>query len=329
MRVLLELSSFNGSDSDALYEGVRAIPWADWMTVRHTFAVQGTGRSESLRHTGFIALRAKDAIADAMRMHSGSRPNVDAHHPDVPVMIHVGKTSIRVHLDLCGESLHRRGYRPRNAPAPLKETLAATLLIWAGYNGEHPFCDPMAGTGTLVVEAAWIARHRAPGLGRHFAFERWPIFAGALQSQWHRMLHETRQQERTTGLAEIVGRDWMDEPLALMNESITHAGLTGHVRTERGDVRRLTLPSQGGTVVTNPPYGERLGKPLQILGLYRGFGEAASRWSGWSVHVLSGQEGFERAFGHKVLERRHLFNGTLRCQFLGFRPGGQVSENSN
>lgn len=306
-------------DADGLYAAVRAVPWHEHITARSTFAVEATGASPALRHTGFIALRAKDAIVDALRAHRGVRADVDARNPDVPVAIHVGPRELSVSLDLGGTSLHRRGYRPPGAEAPMKETLAASLLLFTGYRGDQPFCDPIAGTGTLAIEAAWIAQGRAPGLGRHFAFERSPGFLGARQARWHRMLHEAQHSIRTKGLPLILARELFAAPMKLLQQSVALAGLDDVVRVEKGDVRTLDLGGGIGTVVMNPPYAERLGKPLQILGLYRGMGEAAARWHGWNVHVLSGHPGFEQAFGLRPLRERKVFNGALPCRFLSYR----------
>jgi 23S rRNA (guanine2445-N2)-methyltransferase / 23S rRNA (guanine2069-N7)-methyltransferase len=309
MRVLMPLGAFPARNADELYAGAKALPWRDHMTPRHTFRVDATGGNEELRHTGFIGLKVKDAIADALRETLGVRPNVELHRPDVPVVVHVDKNEAQVSLDLCGESLHRRGYRPEDVQAPLKETLAAALLILSGYNGTRAFCDPLAGSGTLVVEAAWMAMNRAPNLHRHFAFERWPNFAGTLQSAWHRTLHEAREAVRTTGLPPILAGDWSDKVLLQMEKSIDLAGLKDVVRMERWDARRAELPQKDGVIVTNPPYAERLGQDLQVTGLYRGLGESAERWSTWDMHVFCGHPHFLEHFGHTASSFVRLFNG--------------------
>jgi len=320
MRVLQRLGTFECPDAEALYEGVKALPWPDLMTPRHTFTVDATGTNEALRHTGFTALKAKDAIADVMRDATGTRPDVERGKvsADVPVVVHIHKNECTVSLDMCGDALHRRGYRPQDAEAPLKETLAAAMLIMAGYTGDEPFMDPMAGSGTLVVEAAWMAMRRAPGLDRHFAFERWPNFAGTLQSAWHKLQHQARESIRTTGLPPVGGRDWLAPPYALLLESVERAGVAPYVQLEKGDVRKLALPRDGGHVVINPPYAERLGKPLQILGLYRSMGEVARTWHGWKVHVLSGHPQFEECFGLRPRSWQRLFNGPIECSYLHY-----------
>jgi len=319
MKVLLPLAAFPAPDADALYAGTRTIAWEEHLTTRRTFAVTATGSSATLRHTGFTALKVKDAICDVMRDKTGARPNVDARAPDVPVLVHLGKTNATVYLDLSGRSLHLRGYRPRGADAPLRETLAAALLLLLGYDGTAAFWDPMAGTGTLVVEAAWIAQRRAPGLSRHFAFERWPSFPGALQSRWHRMLHEAREAVRTD-IPPIRAGDFSAKALRLLEPTLALAGVADHVQVAREDVRR-TLPhddASSGLVLCNPPYGERMGQPLQIQGLYRGMGEAMGGWDGQRIAMFTAMASFARHFGHAPRQTWTLYNGPLPCVLYDF-----------
>jgi 23S rRNA (guanine2445-N2)-methyltransferase / 23S rRNA (guanine2069-N7)-methyltransferase len=319
MKVLLPLAAFPAPDADALYAGTRTIPWEEHLGTRRTFAVTATGSSATLRHRGFTALKVKDAICDVMRDKTGARPDVDARAPDVPVLVHLGKDEATAYLDLAGQSLHMRGYRPRGSDAPLRETLAAALLLLLGYDGTRPFWDPMAGMGTLVVEAAWIAQRRAPGLGRHFAFERWPSFPGAMQSRWHRMLHEAREAVRTD-LPPLRAGDFANKALRLLEPTLKLAGVAEHVRVDREDVRRARPhdDAAGGLVLCNPPYGERMGKPLQIQGLYRGMGEAMNGWDGQRIAVFTGMPTFARHFGHVPRRTWPLFNGPLPCVLHDF-----------
>lgn len=323
MKVLLPLAAFPATDADALYDGARTIAWEEHLTSKQTFAVEATGTSTTLRHTGFTALKVKDAICDVMRDKTGARPNVDARTPDVPVLVHLGKTDATVYLDLSGRSLHQRGYRPRGSDAPLRETLAAALLLLLGYDGTTPFWDPMAGTGTLVVEAAWIAQRRAPGLGRHFPFERWPSFRGPMQSRWHRMLHEAREAVRTD-IPPMRAGDFSVKALRMLEPTLALAGVADFVRVDREDVRqaRPHEDAGGGLVLCNPPYGERMGQPLQIQGLYRGMGQAMNAWTGQRVAVFTGMQGFARYFGYGARQTWNLHNGPLKCVLydLGVAP---------
>ncbi len=319
MKVLLQLAAFPAPDADALYTGTRAIAWDEHLDTKRTFAVEATGTSTTLRHTGFTALKVKDAICDALRDKTGARPDVDAHSPDVPVAVHLGRTDATVYLNLSGPSLHLRGYRPRGSDAPLRETLAAALLLLLGYDGSTPFWDPMAGTGTLVVEAAWIAQRRAPGLGRHFPFERWPAFRGDMQSRWHRMLHEARDVVRTD-IPPMRAGDFSAKAVDMLQSTLRRAGIAGEVRVDREDVRRARPhdDSSGGLVLCNPPYGERMGRPLQIQGLYRGMGETMGTWGGHRIGVFSGMPAFARHFGYAARQTWTLHNGPIPCVLHDF-----------
>jgi putative N6-adenine-specific DNA methylase len=177
MRVLYPLGSFEVQGAEGLYEAAREVAWEDWLTPRMTFAVEATLKDSEHTHTGFVALKLKDGIVDRLREKLGRRPDVDSRDPDVRVVAHLAKTQLSLSLDLCGEPLFKRGYKLKQTVAPLKETLAAAMLLASKYTGEEPLVDPLCGSGTLVIEAGYIATRRAPGLKRRFALEDWPQFA--------------------------------------------------------------------------------------------------------------------------------------------------------
>ncbi|GEJ55837.1 THUMP domain-containing class I SAM-dependent RNA methyltransferase [Anaeromyxobacter diazotrophicus] len=264
MRVLLELARFPAGDAASLYDGARAVDWSAWLTTRTTLAVESTLRDSGLTHSGYAALKVKDAVVDALRDKLGARPDVDPKDPDVRIVLHVAGDEATLSLDLAGEPLHRRGYRSGMTPAPLKETLAAAVLALGGVDRERPFIDPMCGSGTLAIEHALAARRIAPGLGRPFGFQRWPAYRGALQSTWDRMKEEARRAALPAAPAPIVARDLFTKALDAARKNAAAAGVLADLRFERGDVRDLA-PEPGmapGTLCMNPPYGERLmGKP--------------------------------------------------------------------
>jgi 23S rRNA (guanine2445-N2)-methyltransferase len=264
MRVLLELARFPAGDAAELYDGARAVDWTAWLTTRTTLAVEATLRDAALTHSGFAALKVKDAVVDALRDKLGARPDVDPKDPDVRIVLHVAGPEATLALDLAGEPLHRRGYRAGMTPAPLKETLAAAVLALGRVDPERPFVDPMCGSGTLAIEHALAARRIAPGLGRAFGFQRWPAYRGALQSTWDRMKEEARRAILPAAPAPIVARDLFSKALDAARRNAAAAGVLADLRFEQGDVRALA-PEEGmapGTICTNPPYGERLmGKP--------------------------------------------------------------------
>ena len=188
VRVLAQLGTFEATEPKSLYAGARAIPWRDWLTATSTFAVHASVRdTKELTHSGYVALKVKDAVADSLRDAFGERPNVDPKSPDVGIVLHLAAGKAGIFLDLAGESLHRRGYRVAMVDAPLKEALAAAVLILGGAHADQPFIDPMCGSGTLAIEHALAMRGIAPGLRRPFGFERWPTLASESLAAWARL----------------------------------------------------------------------------------------------------------------------------------------------
>jgi len=346
MRVLLELSSFDAPDAATLYDGVRAVDWTAWLTVRTTLAVEATVRDSAIRHSGFAALKVKDAVVDALRDKLGARPDIDPKDPDVRVVLHLARDRADLTLDLSGPPLHRRGYRAGMTPAPLKETLAAAVLSLGGVDKELPFIDPMCGSGTLPIEHALAARRMAPGLFRSFGFQRWPCYRGTLQATWDRMKEEARLDVLPRAPAPILARDLYPQALEAARKNAAAAGVAPDIRFEQGDARDLSPgPNMArGTLCANPPYGERLmsagtvrrgreqkgdtsGPPrartdhvarLKLQGLYRGLAEAASRFHGWGAVFLSGNPLLERTFHEKPTISHRLWNGPLEVRLLRY-----------
>ncbi|HYD41136.1 MAG TPA: THUMP domain-containing protein [Anaeromyxobacter sp.] len=259
MRVLLELARFPAPSPEALYDGVRAVAWQDWLTVRTTLAVEATVGSSAVTHSGFAALKVKDAVVDRLRDALGARPDVDPKDPDVRIVLHLHQDEATLSLDLAGAPLHRRGYRAAMTEAPLKETLAAAALLLGQVDPRLPFVDPMAGSGTLAIEHALRARRMAPGLGRAFGFQRWPMYRGAPQSAWDRMKGEAAAAALPRAPAPILARDGHPKAIEALRRNVAAAGLAADVVVERADARDLAPIAAEGTLVSNPPYGERLG----------------------------------------------------------------------
>jgi putative N6-adenine-specific DNA methylase len=327
MRVLLELARFPAPDADALYAGARGVDWAEWLNVKTTLAVEATLRDSALTHSGFVALKVKDAVVDALREKLGARPDVDAKDPDVRIVLHLARDEATLSLDLAGEPLHRRGYRAGlPSAAPLKETLAAAVLSLGGVDPERAFLDPMCGSGTLAIEQALRARRIAPGLARPFAFQRWPRYRGGWQSTWDRMKAEARAAQLERAPAPIVASDFSAKAIALADRNVVAAGVAADVRVERADARDAQPFAASGTVCANPPYGERLaggepgrGNRLQLAGLYRGFAAALERFHGWEVVVLSGSPLLERELSRRPEISHRLWNGPIEVKLLKYR----------
>ena len=347
IRVLLELARFPAPDAAALYDGARSVPWSDWLGVRTTLAVDASVDSPTLTHSGYAALKVKDAVVDALRERLGARPDVDPKDPDVRVVLHLARGEATLALDLAGEPLHRRGYRAVTTVAPLKETLAAAMLALGGVDPALPFVDPLAGSGTLAVEHALRARGIAPGLGRAFGFQRWPVYRGALQSAFDRLRAEARAAALPRAPAPIVARDLHPKAIAAARRNVEAAGVAEDVRIEQGDARDLEPIAPSGTLCTNPPYGERLmGGPgregdeaprgreraasrvpredprvqrRKLEGFYRGLAEMLARHHGWTAVLLSGNPLLERALPARPEVDHRLWNGPLEAHLLRVR----------
>ncbi|HTT70350.1 MAG TPA: THUMP domain-containing protein [Anaeromyxobacteraceae bacterium] len=348
MRVLLFLARFPAPDAAALYDGARAVDWSPWLTKRTTLAVEASVRDSALTHSMFAALKVKDAVVDALRERLGARPDVDPKDPDVRIVLHLSRDLADLALDLSGEPLHRRGYRALATLAPLKETLAAAVLLLGHVDPDQPFLDPMCGSGTLAIEQALAARRLAPGLPRAFGFQRWPGYRGALQSAFDRLREEARRSALPAAPAPIVARDLFPRALEVARRNAERAGVAGDVRFERGDARELDPAAfpEAGTLCTNPPYGERLmgGRPppagevprsggragpkgtarderverLKLAGLYRGLALAVSRFHGWQAVFLSGNPLLEEAMGRAPAVSHRLWNGPLEVRLLRY-----------
>ncbi|WPB74861.1 THUMP domain-containing protein [Archangium violaceum] len=324
MRVLYPLGEFEAHGAEGLYEAVASVPWEEHLTPDTTFAVEATLKDSEHSHTGFVALKVKDAVVDRMRDKQGARPDVDPRNPDVRVVAHLVRERLSLSLDLCGEPLHRRGYRVRPTPAPLKETLAAALLRAAGYTGEEALVDPMCGSGTILIEGGLIARRRAPGIARDFAVEKWPHLGARARELLEDLRADARRNERKVAVP-ILGFDKDPEALEAARRNVKAAKLAEEILLEEGDATKLPpLPASGGLLLTNPPYGDRLGSGGQkgMKSFYFKLGDSLRAQAGWRVWVLSGNPAFESAFHSRPRSRRDLWNGPIACTLLGYSPRG-------
>ncbi|MFT3838787.1 MAG: THUMP domain-containing protein [Myxococcaceae bacterium] len=316
MRLLWPLAEGEAIGAEGLYDAAKEVPWEDHLDTHTTFAVDATLKDSEHKHSGFVALKVKDAIVDRLRDKLGGRPDVDTRHPDVRVMVHLNKKQLSLSLDLAGEPLNRRGYRVEQTQAPMKETLAAAVLRAAGYTGEEPLADPMCGSGTLVLEAAMIAMRRPPGLNHSFAVERWPAWEEMADKQLGELRAEAKANERVPPFI-LLGRDREPEAIAACKAN-AKAGRFGQVvHFEEADAMTAPPPSGApGLIVSNPPYGDRLtaGGQKGMKTFYFKLSEALSQWHGWRMSFLCGNPAFESAFHKKPTARRKLFNGPLECQ---------------
>jgi len=323
-RILLPLHKGRAATPDALYDLVREIDWSRHLEARGTLAVDFLSADSGITHTQYGALKVKDAVVDQFRQASGVRPDVDREHPDVRINVYVYRDRARIALDLSGSSLHRRGYRRDGGPAPLKENVAAALLLASGWAARaeagEPFVDPMCGSGTLLVEAALIAARRAPALDReHFGFSGW---RGHDASLWERLHAEARDAVRPLP-APMRGMDREPAAVAAAQAALQACGVQGDARVERGELkaaRALTSTlGAAGLIVTNPPWGERLSTSGDD---YRDIGHALSRgFPGWQCAVFTSITAPLAALSLPLSPVLEVANGGIDCRLsLGGIP---------
>ncbi len=325
-RILLPLATFTASDPDQLYAGVLAIDWSEHLLVENTLAVDCTLIQSKITHTRYGALKVKDAVVDQFRSRVGDRPSVAVEQPDVRLNLHIYRDQATLSIDLSGDSLHRRGYRIDGVHAPLKENLAAAILIRAGWPAicaaGGGLADPLCGSGTLPVEAGLIATDTAPGLLR-----RYYGFLGWLQHDeelWDDLLKEALQRQAIgvdKKLAPIVGYDSDSRAVKAAWQHAQNAGLDKIIHFERRTLREFVAPAgvNHGLLVANPPYGERLGQASELPEFYNILGQKmAQQCRGWKGAVITSSPQFGRSIGLRAGKINVLYNGALKCQLLQF-----------
>jgi putative N6-adenine-specific DNA methylase len=321
IRVLWPILEAQVETPGLLYEAVRALDWRQYLTPEHTIAVDCNVRDSHITHSRYAALKTKDAICDQFMERSGRRPSVDVAEPLVALNLHIYKDHAVLSLDSSGESLHKRGYRSILSKAPLNEALAAALVLRSGWKGQTAFADPLCGSGTLPIEATWVAIRRPPGLTRRrFGFQGWLDFDVAL---WTALRDQARRTVRKQLAAPIVGSDIRRDAIALSVGNARAAGVGHLVRFERKDLGDFRPPSgPPGTIICNPPYGERIGQEQDLRGLYRTLGEVLRRrCAGWQAWVFTGNARLAQYIDLPAQETISLFNGKIPCRLLKFQLG--------
>lgn len=310
-RIHAVMGRFPAATPDALYDAVRSVDWTPFITPDQTLSVRSVSVASEIRHSGFVALRTKDAIVDQVRDKVGGRPSVSRDDPDVRVFVYLVEDRAALYLDLSGEPLHRRGYRAKSGDAPLRETLAAAILRMSGWDRRSPLMDPMCGSGTIAIEAAMWAANIAPGLTRsRFGFERWANF-GDDETRDLKMLCGELRHQATGQHPRIVAGDIDPAALEIARANARIAGV--RLAFKERSVLDLSQDAGARMIVTNPPYGVRLDADP---GFVRKVGATLSRLHGWRVCLLAGTGDYNRAISVKPTERMALVNGDLDCELL-------------
>jgi 23S rRNA (guanine2445-N2)-methyltransferase / 23S rRNA (guanine2069-N7)-methyltransferase len=326
-RILMPVAEFAVDDGDALYAGALDVDWSKHLDVAASFAVDAVGTSKEITNSQYAALRIKDAIVDQFRNKSGERPNVDTERPALRVNLVLRRGKAIISIDLSGSPLHQRGYRQGAGQAPLKENLAAAMLLRAGWPAVYAagggLVDPLCGSGTLLVEAALMAGDVAPGLRReYFGFSGWRGHDAAL---W-KTLHDVAQARASAGLQALRPAFFgFDQDPAVINEAKRNAQfaqLSGFIHLGRQSLEHLHRPhelDQPGLVICNPPYGERMGANSDVVSLYRLLGEKLKvEFPHWHASVITSDEELGRAIGLRADKKYRLYNGALECVLLNF-----------
>ena len=313
-RVLLVVGRYHAADFEALFEGAKALPWEEFIPREGAFPVKGYSLNSQLHALPAIQSVLKKALAARLGQKYGmdTLPETGALYQVQFSLMH---DEVTLMLDTTGAGLHKRGYRAVGVVAPLRETLAAAMVLLSRYRGKDPFCDPFCGSGTIAIEAALIAKNRAPGLNRAFSAQRWKWLDSGL---WLQAADEAMDKE-FHGDYDIWGGDIDPKAVAIARDNAVKADVEDVVRFEVADAVKFHRDAPVGRVVTNPPYGERILEKRGAEDLYRAFGKAVRTLpEGWKVSVLSSHTEFERTFGRTADKKRKLYNGMLKCDLFQY-----------
>ena len=316
-RVLWQVATDDYRNEDDIYRTAFALPWTDWFEPARTIRVDVSATKSPLTSVNFVTLKIKDAVCDKIRRLSGRRPSVNTREPDIPIQGHLTDREFTLYLDTTGEPLFKRGMRIASGEAPLRENLAAGILRLAGWVPGTPLLDPMCGSGTILLEAAQMAIDIAPGLGRHFAFEKFKNFDGR---RWHELLQRSMSQQNPKISQAIYGSDLSGDVLKAARANLMAAGLEKIVSLKRANVLEISAPAKEGIIVTNPPYGVRLGEQQTLAEFYPKLGDVLKkRFSGWRAYLLSADMRLPKLIRLAASKRTPLFNGALECRLFEYK----------
>ncbi len=318
IRVQEQLAQFEARSEQEFYDGVYSLPWEQICGQERTLSVDASVRNAFSKHSKYVGLLCKDAVVDRIRDRMGSRPNVDTQDPDLPLKLTVQEGKVYLYRNLNHKSLHKRGYRPIQVKSPLNEALAAGLLILSAWDRKSTLVDPMCGSGTFLIEAAQLALDLAPGLGQNFAFERFHDFDPI---HWASLRQEALDRKRDThSLPLLLGADRHGGALEIAKKSLAIAGLRGLVSLSQSDLKAFHPEKKAKLVITNPPYGHRIGTDTSDLeATWKDLGDFLRRECGGGVAwILCGNKELTRGLRLRTERRIPVRNGPLDCRFLKY-----------
>jgi putative N6-adenine-specific DNA methylase len=319
-RILWQVGSCRYRDQQDIFDAALKLPWQRWFAVGDTIRVNVTAIRSPLASIDFITLKIKDAVCDRFRLETGARPSVDTAQPAVRIHAFLTTDTCTFYLDTSGEALFKRGYRRDALAAPLRENLAAGLLALSGWRPGTVLCDPFCGSGTILIEAAMIASDIAPGHARAFGFERLSWFDAKAWGDWRATAKAREEAGRESAVAGFHGIDVDADAIEAATSNLSGLGLARLVSLSCGDARTVAAPAPAGIVVTNPPYGVRLGADDDLRALYADFANNLKRrFAGWNAWLLCGELSLVKAIRLAPSRKIPLYNGALECRLVEYR----------
>ena len=316
-RVLWRVAMSRYNTEQDIYDTAFALPWTEWFDVTRTIRINMAAIRCPLRSLDFATLKIKDAICDKFRQEIGERPSVDTHTPDIRIHAFLEESQMTLYVDTSGDALFKRGVRQYTNIAPLRENLAAGILILSGWKPGTPLLDPMCGSGTFLIEAAQMSLNIAPGIGRHFAFEKLHTFN---DEKWQSLRNEAIAAQKPVTALPIFGSDLYGDELKAARLNLENAGLLEAVNLKQANVLEITAPAEQGIMVANLPYGERMGELDEMRELYPKLGDVLKqKFMGWNAYLLTADLAMPKHIRLSVSRRTPLFNGALECRLFEYK----------
>lgn len=316
-RILWRVAEQPYSSETDVYEAARALPWKEWFSPTLTIRVNLAAIKCPLRSLDFVTLKIKDAVCDKFRETAGRRPSVDTGQPDIRIHGFLNARKFSLYVDTSGDALFKRGLRKNAGEAPIRENLAAGILSLTGWQPGIPLLDPMCGSGTFLVEAAQIALNIAPGSGRAFAFEKLKQFKKA---QWDQLKEAALARQKPKTAQPIFGSDLYGDVVALARANLAAAGFSEVVTLKQANVLETSAPASSGFLVTNPPYGVRIGEQHELAEFYPKLGDVLKKkFSGWTAYIVTADPLLPKLLRLTPSRRIPLFNGALECRLLEYK----------
>jgi putative N6-adenine-specific DNA methylase len=316
LRILQPIASFNVSDQQSLYNGAKAVKWENFMHAEQSIYIHAISNHPAFNNTMFVSQKVKDAIADYFREITGKRPSIDKFDPDMQIQVHISKDKCTISLDSSGIPLYKRGYRQDTGEAPINEVLAAGIVLLSKWDANKTLVDPMCGSGTILIEAALYALNIAPGKFRKFfAFQRWKDYDEALFNNIKLLAIENEKKRKL----KIIGCDHSQKVLFAAIENFEVCGLDDIIELNKKEMQEYTPPDGGGWLISNPPYGERMGLTERIEMLYKTIGDTLKKkYSGYEAWIISSNLEALKKIGLSASRKITLYNGPLECKLMRY-----------